>query len=236
MRKAGQIVATVLQDLAQMVRPGITTASLDAYCDKAIRKLGATPSFKGYRGYPASLCTSVNEEIVHGIPSSRVLVEGDIVKLDVGSIYRLYQGDSTVTVPVGRVSDVAQRLIETTRAALYAGIAECRVGKQLGDIGSAIQARAEAAGFSVVREYTGHGIGRAMHEEPSVPNWGFRGSGLGLRAGMTFALEPMVNVGGYRTRSMPDGWTVTTEDRSLSAHFEHTVAVTDGEPEVLTAW
>lgn len=235
MRRAGHIVAETLALLQQKIKPGVTTAELDAIAENAASHRGAIPSFKGYRGYPASVCVSINEEVVHGIPSNqRVLHEGDIVSLDYGVIYQGYQGDAAVTVPVGRVLPVAQSLIEVTRNALQAGIAEARKGKRIGDISWAVQSYVEARGFSVVRQYVGHGIGRQMHEEPQVPNFGQPGRGTPLRAGMTFALEPMVNVGTYLTEVLPDGWTVITADHSLSAHFEHTVAVTEGEPEILT--
>lgn len=235
MRQAGRIVAETLALLQQKIRPGITTAELDAAAESAAGRRGAIPSFKGYRGYPASLCVSINEEVVHGIPSPhRVLQEGDIVSLDYGVIYNGYHGDAAITVPVGKVSPVAQRLIEVTEGSLYAGIAQARAGNRLGDISWAVQAHVEAQGFSVVRQYVGHGIGRQMHEELQVPNFGPPRRGPLLRAGMTVALEPMVNVGGYLTTVLDDGWTVVTEDGSLSAHFEHTIAVREGDPEILT--
>lgn len=235
MRKAGQIVALTLEALRKEVRPGISTAELDAIAHDLALRHGATPSFLGYNGYPASLCASINEEVVHGIPSrQRVLREGDVVSLDFGVIYRGLQGDGAVTVPVGRISPLAERLIAVTRQALAEGIEQVRAGNRLSDISHAIQKYVEAHGFSVVRQYVGHGIGRAMHEEPQIPNFGLPGRGPLLKPGMVFALEPMVNVGGYSTRVLADDWTVVTEDGSLSAHFEHTVAVTDGEPEVFT--
>jgi len=235
MRKAGRIVAETLALLQQKIRPGITTAELDALAESAATRHGAVPSFKGYHGYPASLCVSINEEVVHGIPSPRrVLQEGEIVSLDYGVIFKGYHGDSAITVPVGKVSPVARRLIEVTEGALYAGIAQARAGRRLGDISWAIQSYVEGEGFSVVRQYVGHGIGRQMHEEPQVPNFGPPGRGRHLRPGTTLALEPMVNVGGYLTTVLDDDWTVATEDGSLSAHFEHTIAVTEGDPEILT--
>jgi methionyl aminopeptidase len=220
--------------LARQVRPGITTLELDRLAESTIRAQGATPSFKGYRGFPASVCVSVNEEVVHGIPGKRVLHEGEIVSLDVGAIFEGMQGDAALTVPVGQVSARMHTLMRVTRMALAAGIQEARVGNRLGDISAAIQKVAEGAGFSVVREYGGHGVGRSMHEDPHIPNWGQAGAGILLRAGMTLALEPMVNAGKYQVRVKSDNWTVVTVDGQPSAHFEHTVAITEGEPEILT--
>ena len=235
MRQAGRIVATVLEVLKVKVKPGMRTEELDVIAVKELNKLGAKPSFKGYRGYPASLCVSVNDEIVHGIPGKRILKEGDIVSLDFGAIYNGFQGDAAVTVGVGNISPEAKKLIEATEGALKAGISAGHAGGRLGDISAAIQDYAESRGYSVVREYTGHGIGREMHEEPQIPNYGLKGEGPLLRRGMTFALEPMVNIGDWRTREGDDHWVVLTVDGSLSAHFEHTVAVTNGKLEVLTA-
>lgn len=235
MREAGRIVALALETLAKAVRPGISTAELDAIAHAVALSHKATPSFLGYNGYPASLCASINEEVVHGIPSrERVLREGDIISLDFGVIYKGLQGDAAITVPVGQVSDTAQRLIAVTRQSLAKGIEQVLAGNRLSDISAAVQRHVESHGFSVVRQYVGHGIGRAMHEEPQIPNFGPPGRGPVLKPGMVFALEPMVNVGGYSTRVLADDWTVVTEDGSLSAHFEHTVAVTDGGPQVLT--
>ena len=235
MRRAGYIVACVLERFREVVRPGITTAELEEIASQLIERKGGIPSFKGYRGFPAAICTSINEEIVHGIPSpKRVLKEGDIISLDVGAIYRGYHGDAAITLPVGTVGKEVQRLLEVTHGALKAGIAQSHVGQRVGDISAAIQRYAEANGFNVVREYTGHGIGQQMHEEPQIPNFGPPNRGPRLRPGMTFALEPMVTVGDWRTRTLSNGWTVVTADGSLSAHFEHTIAVTDGEPEILT--
>jgi len=234
MRQAGQVVAHVIAVLTEAVRPGVRTGELDAIAERETRAMGALPSFKGYRGYPATICVSINEEIVHGIPGKRVLREGDIVSLDVGAIYSGYQGDAAVTVGVGRISPQAQRLIETTRSALEAGIQAARPGHRIGDISWAIQRCAESQGFSVVREYVGHGIGKALHEEPAIPNFGEPGKGLALQPGMVLALEPMVNVGTWKTRLKPDRWTVVTLDGSLSAHFDHTIAITEQRPEVLT--
>lgn len=234
MREAGRIVAVILDVLMREVRPGITTGKLDAIAVEWFKKLGAKASFKGYRGFPASVCVSVNEEVVHGIPGSRVLKEGDIVAIDAGSIYNGFQGDAAVTVGVGRISKEARALIEATRGALECGVEMARAGVRLGDVSAAIQRYVEERGFSVVREYVGHGIGRDMHEPPQIPNYGTPGQGPVLREGMTLALEPMVNMGDWRTKIQPDGWTVVTVDGSLSAHFEHTIAITNGQAEVLT--
>jgi len=235
MRRAGRVVGETLEILQKAVRPGVTTAELDEIAEREIRARGAIPSFKGYRGFPATICTSLNSEIVHGIPGKRVLKEGDLMKLDCGAIVEGYHGDAAVTVAVGEVSPEALKLIEATERALQAGIAEARPGNRIHDIGAAVQTVAEGAGFSVVREYVGHGIGRALHEDPPVPNYGKPGTGLALEAGLVIAIEPMVNVGSYGTRLLPDGWTVVTADGALSAHFEHTIAITDDGPEVLTA-
>lgn len=235
MRRAGRVVAKVLEMLARQVRAGIKTRELDELASQEIARLGAKPSFKGYRGYPASLCVSVNDEIVHGIPGERVLNDGDIVSLDVGVICGGFQGDAAVTVGVGDISPAARRLIASTQGALEAGIAAAYPGARLGDISASIQEYAETRGYSVVREYGGHGIGQAMHEEPLVHNFGRRGSGPVLRRGMTLALEPMLNIGDWHTRLADDGWMVLTADGSLSAHFEHTIAIMDSGAEVLTS-
>jgi len=234
MRQAGRIVATVLNILSRQVRPGMKTKELDVIAAGEVEKLGAKPSFKGYRGFPANLCVSVNDEIVHGIPGERILGEGDIVSLDLGALFMGFQGDAAVTVGVGEIDLKARELMETTEGALKAGIAAAHPGARLGDISAAIQNYAESRGYSVVREYTGHGIGREMHEEPQIPNFGSPGIGPVLEKGMALALEPMVNAGDWRTRVGNDHWTVLTADGSLSAHFEHTIAITDGEAEVLT--
>ena len=234
MRQAGRIVATILGILSKQVRPGMKTKELDIIADRESARLGAKPSFKGYRGFPANLCVSVNDEIVHGIPGERVLNEGDIVSLDFGVIFDGFQGDAAVTVAVGEISPQARQLLEATQAALNAGIVAAYPGARLGDISAAIQICAEAKGYSVVREYTGHGIGREMHEEPRIPNFGQPGTGPVLKKGMTLALEPMVNIGDWRTRLGNNHWVVFTADGSLSAHFEHTIAITEAEPEVLT--
>ena len=236
MRRAGRITAEARDRVAEAIRPGITTGDLDAVAEEAIRSAGAVPSFKGYRGFPASLCTSVNEEIVHGIPGRRILREGDLIALDVGAIWEGYHGDSAVSLFVGEPpSDEAEKLVRVTEEALEAGISQIRAGGHLSDIGHAVQQVAEGAGFSVVREYVGHGIGQALHEDPQIPNYGPPGRGVELRPGLVIAVEPMVNVGGWETRALEDGWTVVTADGSLSAHFEHTIAVTEDGPEVLTA-
>ncbi len=235
MRQAGLIVAQVLEQIREKVKPGVSTEDLDAFAYEFIVKHNAKPAFKGYRGFPASLCTSINNEVVHGIPSKRrVLKEGDIISIDVGAIRDGFVGDGAWTFPVGRVSDVAKRLLETTEGALAAGIAEVRPGKYLEDISGAVQDYAEARGFSVVREYVGHGIGRAMHEDPQIPNYRQGKRGPQLTPGMVLAIEPMVNQGTWETRTLRDKWTVVTQDGKLSAHFEHTVAVTEDGPDILT--
>jgi methionyl aminopeptidase len=237
MREAGRIVAEVLAEIKEAVSPGVTTADLEAIADRIIvGKYGAIPSFKGYRGFPGMVCTSVNEQIVHGIPGERVLNEGDIVSVDVGAIYKGYHGDSAVTVAVGTIDAESQRLMDVTAESLRVGIEAAKPGSFTTHISKAIQTYVESQGFSVVREYTGHGIGRNMHEDPQIPNY-FEprlGGRVRLRPGMTFALEPMVNVGDWRTRLLEDRWTVVTADGTRSAHFEHTVAVTKNGPEVLT--
>jgi methionyl aminopeptidase len=235
MRKAGRVVSRVLKRLSGEIRPGMRTEELELISLEELALCGARSSFKGYRGFPASVCVSINNEVVHGIPGSRVIQEGDIVSLDVGSIVDGFQGDGAITVGVGQISSVTKRLLEAAEGALMAGISAARDGGHLSDISSAIQGYAEARGFSVVREYTGHGIGRDMHEEPQIPNFGLPGQGPVLRKGMTLAIEPMVNAGGWRTQVCDDQWTVVTADGSLSAHFEHTIAVTDSEPEILTS-
>jgi len=234
MRQAGKIVATILEELKLQLRPGIETEELDVIAARELERLRVKSSFKGYRGFPASLCVSVNNEIVHGIPGKRVLHDGDIVSLDFGVIFAGFHGDAAVTVGVGSVSPEAKQLMETTEGALKAGIAAACPGARLGDISATIQYYAESRGYSVVREYTGHGIGREMHEEPQIPNFGLPGQGPLLKKGMTLALEPMVNVGSWHTRVSDNHWTVFTSDGRLSAHFENTIAVTEAMPEVLT--
>ncbi|MFA5113604.1 MAG: type I methionyl aminopeptidase [Candidatus Margulisiibacteriota bacterium] len=234
MRVAGRITAAVLAELAGAAQAGISTAELDAFGEKMIRARGAEPVFLGYRGYKHATCISINHEVVHGIPGDRRLAEGDLVSLDVGVKKDGYCGDSALTVPVGKAGGKAEKLLRTAKQALAAGIKQARAGKRLGDIGAAVQQTAEKHGFSVVRDLYGHGIGRELHEDPLVPNFGRPGEGPELRPGMVLAIEPMLNVGGWRIRTLGDGWTVVTEDGSLSCHFEHTVLITDGEPEILT--
>jgi len=236
MRRAGSVVASILKTLSQELKAGVTTRHLDDIAVSELAKYGAASSFKGYRGFPATLCVSINEEIVHGIPGGRAIQEGDLVSLDFGAIIDGFHGDAAITVGLGNISPQAQKLLETTRGSLEAGIKAARDGAHLGDISAAIQHYAESRGFSVVREYTGHGIGREMHEDPQIPNFGPPGCGPVLRKGMTIAIEPMVNIGGWQTRVKNDHWTVVTADGSLSAHFEKTIAITDGEAEVLTPW
>jgi methionyl aminopeptidase len=234
MREAGRIVAVTHAKLQERIGPGVSTGELDALAYRVVSEHGAEPSFLGYRGYPASLCVSIDEEVVHGIPGPRILEEGQIVSLDFGAIYKGYHGDAAVTLGVGKIDNAARELIETTRGALDAAIAQCRPGNHLGDVSWTIQEYAESRGYSVVRQYVGHGIGRSMHEDPQIPNYGAPGRGILLKSGMTFALEPMVNVGIYLTRVLDDNWTVVTDDRELSAHFEHTVAITEDGPEIMT--
>ncbi|HMF59797.1 MAG TPA: type I methionyl aminopeptidase [Vicinamibacterales bacterium] len=234
MRAANALVADVLAELATMVAPGVTTADLDAAAERLVRAGGAEPAFKGYRGYPRTLCASVNEQVVHGIPSARALVEGDIISLDMGVKLNGFYGDSAITVPVGRVSEVAATLLRVTQESLEKGIEQVRLGGRISDIGHAIQQHVEAHGLSVVREFVGHGIGSALHEEPQIANYGEPGRGPRLAEGMTLAIEPMVNVGRPAVKVLADGWTAVTKDGSLSAHFEHTVAVTKNGPLVLT--
>lgn len=238
MRVAGRIVAGTIDRVLAAVKPGVSTAQLDEVAETYIREQGATPSFKGYRGtFPASICTSLNDEVVHGIPSTkRIVVEGDVLSLDFGAIWEGFHADSAVTVIVGDPpSPEAEKLVRVTEEALEAGISQIRPGGRLSDIGAAVQQVAEGAGFSVVREYVGHGIGRNLHEDPQIANYGEPGRGPQLKPGLVVAVEPMVNIGGWETRVLADDWTVVTEDGSLSAHFEHTIAVTEDGHEVLTA-
>jgi methionyl aminopeptidase len=234
MRKSNAIVAAILEGLRKKIRPGVKTIELDRLSEEMALKKGARPAFKGYRGYPYSLCTSVNSEVVHGMPSERELKEGDIVSLDFGILNDGYYGDAAVTVPVGEITPVAQRLLKITEEALYRGIAEVQAGNRIGDISAAIQGHVEAAGYSVVRDLVGHGIGKSLHEDPQVPNYGSGGRGIELKPGMVFAIEPMVNEGTYRVEILRDGWTVVTADGKLSAHFEHTVAITENGPVILS--
>jgi len=234
MRVANALVADVLAELAAIVAPGVTTRDLDAVAERLVREGGAEPAFKGYRGYPATLCASVNEQVVHGIPAARQLVEGDIVSLDMGVKLNGFYGDSAVTVPVGRIGSDTERLLLVTQEALQRGIAQVRVGGRISDIGHAIQQHVESSGFSVVREFVGHGIGASLHEEPQIANYGEPGRGPRMAEGMVLAIEPMVNMGRPAVKVLADGWTAVTRDGSLSAHFEHTVAVTKQGPLVLT--
>lgn len=233
-REAARIVAAVLDRMAEMAQPGVSTGEMDAEAEAMIRKLGGQPLWKGYRGFPATICTSVNEQVVHGIPGKRRLREGDIISVDVGVRYEGYCGDAARTFPVGEISEEAARLIKVTEDALAAGVAAAVPGGRVSDISHAVQTCVEAAGFSVVRDYVGHGLGAAMHEEPQIPNFGPPGEGPKLRPGMVLAIEPMVNAGGWPVRLLEDGWTVVTADGSLSAHFEHDVAITEEGPEVLS--
>jgi len=234
MRDVGRIVANVLLELEEAVKPGITTEKLNEIAEDIIIKSGAKPMFKGYKGFPASICTSINEEVVHGIPSLRKLKSGDIISIDVGAEKNGYCGDAAVTLPVGEVNEEVMRLIEVTRGALSVGIKQAVVGNRLSDISHAVQSYVEDNGFSVVREYVGHGIGRNMHEEPPVPNFGVPGRGPRLVPGMVLAIEPMVNMGTFMVQVKDDGWTVVTCDGRYSAHFEHTIAVTEDGPRILT--
>jgi methionyl aminopeptidase len=233
-RAANQIVAKALLVLKDMVKPGITTAELDRVAEDTILAAGGRPSFKGYRGFPATLCASVNSEVVHGIPGGRKLKEGDIISLDLGAEYEGYYGDAAVTVPVGTASDEAKRLMEVTRESLYKGIAQAKEGNHVSDISHAIQAHAEAAGFSVVTDFVGHGVGTKPHEDPQVPNYGPKGVGPLLKKGMVLAIEPMINAGTHEVKVLADDWTVVTRDGRLSAHFEHSIAITENGADVLS--
>lgn len=234
MRQAGKVVGETLLRLEELIKPGITTAEIDKVAEEFITKQGAKPSFKGYGGFPASLCISVNEEVVHGIPGNRVLQEGDIVSIDCGAILNGYQGDAARTFPVGKISDEAMKLINVTRESFFKGIERALVGNRLTDISHAIQQYVEAEGFSVVRDYVGHGIGKDLHEDPEVPNFGRPGRGPKLVSGMVLAIEPMVNIGGFHVKTQSNQWTVVTIDGSLSAHYENTVAILPEGPEILT--
>lgn len=234
MRQSNLIVAEILAEIKKAAQPGVTTQDLNELAEALLVRKKARSAFKGYRGYPAALCTSVNEEVVHGIPSNRILKEGDILSLDFGVIYEDYYGDAAVTLPIGRISPEAERLLRVGEEALGFAIREVRPGNRLQDVSAAIQEHVEKNGFSVVRDFVGHGIGRYLHEKPQVPNYGVRGRGVRLRPGMTLAIEPMINAGGYEVVVLEDGWTAVTKDRSLSAHFEHSVAVTDNGPYILS--
>jgi len=229
-----RIVAEVLDGIKKYVSPGVATIELDEFAESFIIKRGARPAFKGYKGYPASVCTSVNEQVVHGIPSASRLKEGDIISLDIGVYYRGFYGDAAITLPVGKINGKAEKLLLATEKALYLGIEKAVIGNRLSDVSAAIQFYAESEGFSVVRELVGHGIGRQLHEEPQVPNFGKPGQGPEIMEGMTLAIEPMVNAGGWEVVLLNDGWTTVTKDRTLSAHFEHTIAVTKDKNSILT--
>lgn len=236
MRRAGEAVADTLRELGARVRPGVTTRELERLAEDALRARGCVPAFKGYRGFPGSICASPNEVVVHGFPCDRPLAEGDIISVDLGAVAEGYYGDAAVTWPVGRVSAEARRLLDAGREALRRGVEQARVGNRLQDISWAIQSCAEAAGYGVVRDFVGHGIGRSLHEDPQVPNVGRPGCGPRLAAGMVLAIEPMLNAGTGDVEVLEDGWTVVTGDRRLSAHFEHTVAIREEGPEILTPW
>jgi methionyl aminopeptidase len=234
MRAAGQLVGRVLQELRRMVEPGITTLEVDMAAEKMIRDAGALPTFKGYHGFPFSICASVNEQVVHGFPSGYKLKEGDIFSIDCGATLNGFVGDTAITVPVGRVSEDRLKLIRVAEECLERAIQQCHAGRHLGDIGWAVQSHAEAHGYGIVRDYVGHGIGRRMHEDPQIPNYGSPGKGAKIRNGYVFAVEPMVNIGTHQTKVLADGWTVVTLDGQPSAHCEHTIAVTENGPEVFT--
>lgn len=234
MRQSNRLVAQVLRKLREVIKPGITTKELDQIAERTIKEAGATPAFKGYKGYPASLCVSVNEEVVHGIPGPRRLKEGDIVSLDLGVYWHGYYGDAAITVPVDRVSQEAKKLLEVSQQALYKGIERARAGNRLLDISYAVQSWVESFGFSVVRDFVGHGIGRNLHEDPQVPNFGEPHQGPRLLPGMVLAIEPMIDVGTWEVKVLNDRWTVVTADGSLSAHFEHTIAITDERADILS--
>jgi len=233
-RKAGRVVAEVLDLISENVRPGVTTGELDRLTADFFKRRNARPAFLGYQGFPANICVSVDDEVVHGIPGKRILSEGQIVSVDVGAIVDGYHGDSARTFAVGAISDETRRLLDITEKSLYKGIEKCVAGNHLGDLSAAIQSYVEEEGFSVVRDLVGHGIGKRMHEEPQVPNFGEAGTGIEMKEGLVIAIEPMINAGDCEVRVLPDGWTVVTADGSLSAHFEHTVAVTSDGPEILT--
>ncbi|MBQ8551587.1 MAG: type I methionyl aminopeptidase [Clostridia bacterium] len=234
MREAGRITGEALALAGESIKPGMTTKQLDTIIRRHIEKCGAKPSFLGYGGFPGSACISINNEVIHGIPSARVIEEGDIVKVDVGAFYKGFHGDSANTFAVGKVSDEAVKLIEVTKESFYRGIAEAKPGNRVGDIGFAVQSYVEENGFSVVRRYVGHGVGEELHESPDVPNFGTKGRGVRLCSGMTIAVEPMVNIGTYEVAEKSDKWTVVTADGKLSAHYEHTIAITDDGVIVLT--
>ncbi len=234
MRQAGRLVAIAHEEIKKAIAPGMTTQALDALAEKVIRDHGAIPAFKGYGGFPGSICASVNDEVVHGIPGNRILIEGDIISVDIGVCLNGYFADSAKTHPVGQISAAAEKLIEVTRQCFYEGLKMCIAGQRLSDVGHAIQQHAEKHGFGVVRDLVGHGIGTALHEDPQIPNYGPAGKGPRLQVGMVLAIEPMINSGTYRVKTLSDDWTVVTLDGSLSAHYEHTVAITEDGYELLT--
>ncbi|MDA8156827.1 MAG: type I methionyl aminopeptidase [Actinomycetota bacterium] len=234
MARAGAIVAETLEEMKKLAVAGISTSELERAAEGIIIKKGGRPAFKGYRGYPASICVSINEQVVHGIPSGRKLKDGDLLSIDLGVFYEGFYGDAAITVAIGRVSEIARRLMKAAEESLYLGIERAIEGNRVSDISNAVQKHVETAGFSVVRSFVGHGIGRMLHEEPQVPNFGPPGKGARLLRGMTLAIEPMVNAGGWQVDVLEDGWTAVTSDGSLSAHFEHTVLITGGSPEILT--
>ena len=234
MQRSGKITAKVLGDLMRAAKPGMTTKQLDTLAENGIRELGGVPTFMGYHGYPATICASVNDEVVHGIPGDGVLREGDLLSIDIGTTFEGYVSDSAVTVAIGTVSPEAERLMKVTQECLMLAIAQMHKGKRLGDIGAAVQQHAESHGYGVVRELVGHGVGTKMHEEPQVPNYGKAGTGMELRSGLVLAIEPMITQGDYHVDTLDDGWTVVTQDGKLAAHFEHTIAITDDGPKILT--
>jgi methionyl aminopeptidase len=234
LRDAGKIVAETLDEVKKAAKPGVTTLDLDRIAEEYIKGHGAIPAFKGYHGFQGNICSSINEEVVHGIPGLRKLKSGDNVSIDIGAVINGYNGDAAITVPVGEVDAEVQKLLDVTEESLYKGIEQAIIGNRLSDISHAVQVHAEQHGFGVVRDYVGHGIGRSMHEDPQVPNYGDPGRGPRLKAGMTLAIEPMVNLGTYEVKTLDDGWTVVTLDGKRSAHFEHSIAITDGKPEILT--
>lgn len=234
MRDAGKIVAETLIEVEKAAKPGTSTLELDRIAEEYIKSCGAIPTFKGYNGFPGNICASINEQVVHGIPGLKKLKNGDNVSIDIGALINGYNGDAAVTIAVGEVDASVRKLLEVTEQSLFKGIEQAITGNRLGDISHAIQANAEAHGYGVVRDYVGHGIGRKMHEDPQIPNYGQPGRGPRLKAGMTLAIEPMINLGTHEVKTLDDGWTVVTTDGKPSAHFEHTIAITDGKPEILT--
>lgn len=234
LRDAGKIVAKTLEEIRKAVQPGITTIELDRVAERFIKSCGAIPAFKGYHGFSGNICASINEQVVHGIPGSRKLKNGDTISIDVGAVINGYYGDAAITLPVGEIDAEVQQLLDVTEQSLYKGIEQAVLGNRLGDISHAVQKHSEAYGYGVVRDFVGHGIGRSMHEDPQIPNYGLPGRGPRLKTGMTLAIEPMINMGTYEVRTLNDGWTVVTADGSRSAHFEHTIAITPDGPEILT--